>query len=56
MKVGLPAVDPTLIELEPCRHMELALAVCRELHCSLESALKLTPFEAYQALGAVLYV
>lgn len=56
MKNALPDVDPSLIELEECRYMALAIAVCRETHCSLNSALRLTPFQAYQALGAVLYV
>lgn len=56
MTVPLPAVDPTLIEVEECRYMALAIAVCRETHCSLESAKSLTPFEAYQTLGAVVYV
>jgi hypothetical protein len=56
MNVEVPNVDPTLIEVEQCRYMSLALAVCREAHCSLESAKSLTPFQAYQTLGAVIYV
>lgn len=56
MTEPLPMVDPGLIEIEECRYMSLALAVSRETHCSLESAKSLTPFEAYQTLGAVIYV
>lgn len=44
------------LQVEPCRYKRLAFSVCRELHCSLDSALQMTPFEAYQALGAVVYV
>jgi hypothetical protein len=39
-----------------CRYRHLAEALCRELHISLDSALQYTPFEAYQALGAEVYV
>lgn len=56
MTPEIALVDPTLIKVEECRYMSLALAVCRETHCSLESAKSLTPFEAYQTLGAVIYV
>ena len=56
MTPEIALVDPAWIEVEECRYMSLALAVCRETHCSLESAKSLTPFEAYQTLGAVIYV
>ncbi|MEY4187619.1 MAG: hypothetical protein RIT02_2653 [Planctomycetota bacterium] len=50
----LPA-DPGFL-VPRCRYQHLAEALCRELHISLDSALQYTPFEAYQALGAEIYV
>ena len=50
--------DPTLpsgIRIDACRYKSLALAVCRETGMTLDSALSLTPVEAYTALGAECY-
>lgn len=51
----------TLVEkdsekIEQCRYRSLAVAVCAKCHVSLDSAMQMTLIEAYQALGAEVYV
>lgn len=49
-------VDANAEKIEQCRYRSLALAVCAKCHVSLDSAMQMTLIEAYQALGAEVYV
>lgn len=56
MKIAPEAGQPEGEKVEQCRYRSLALAVCAKCHVSLDSAMQMTLIEAYQALGAEVYV
>lgn len=56
MKVQSAVPEPQGEKAEQCRYHSLAVAVCSKCHISLDSALQMTLIEAYQALGAEVYV
>jgi|GEM_PF-1806458 len=56
MKMKTAVGEPEGEKVSYCRYMSLALAVCEKRHVSLDSALQMTLIEAYQALGAEVYV
>lgn len=56
MKMTNPLLDEDSEKIGQCRYQSLAVAVCAKCHISLDSAMQMTLIEAYQALGAEVYV
>lgn len=56
MTIKTAEAEPDGEKAEQCRYRSLAVAVCAKCHISLDSAMQMTLIEAYQALGAEVYV